>query len=462
MAVIFELFSILFWFVALLVPLIAIHEFGHLLMARLVGVRIVEYGIGMPPRAWSKYWKGIVWSLNWLPLGGFARIYGDHDALDEAQYIMDDSGSDEAREFYLTERYEELIRNRELRYFLELNNLEYDKDWKALEEDDKKLGPEDHDRLKSTLSTLIEWEFDQKIAGKNNKNAFFAKRLWQKILILAGGVTFNFITAIFIFWVILSFIGTPPLPQFNDDIAELQDRGFQVERISENVVVFNVTKDSPAEKAGLEYGSELLSINGNQLDEVETNEQFINIVQQFPTVELEFKNRDGEVFNKDIELEEIDGQRRIGIESFGYTVSYKAPNVVEGFQGAINQTIGFSRMQIFVLGDIVQAIVPGQESEFVDQVGGPLRIGSVGAQIFSLQGASGILNVAALISISLAVLNLLPIPALDGGRMVLVVLNAILGKRNKKIEGLAIGVSFVALLALSLLIAFRDVLYVFF
>jgi len=60
--VIMKILEISFWFIVLLIPLVAIHEFGHLLFARLFKVKVLEYGIGLPPRAFYKKWKGIVWS----------------------------------------------------------------------------------------------------------------------------------------------------------------------------------------------------------------------------------------------------------------------------------------------------------------------------------------------------------------------------------------------------------------
>ena len=64
-----------------LVTLVVVHELGHAIAARRSGVVVEEFGIGFPPRAWSKKLKsGLLFSLNWLPLGGFVKLQGEHDA----------------------------------------------------------------------------------------------------------------------------------------------------------------------------------------------------------------------------------------------------------------------------------------------------------------------------------------------------------------------------------------------
>jgi regulator of sigma E protease len=70
--------TLIFWFVIIVIPLVIVHEFGHTIMSWLFKIRVVEYGVGMPPRTPIKFrFRKMLYSLNWLPLGGFAKIYGD-------------------------------------------------------------------------------------------------------------------------------------------------------------------------------------------------------------------------------------------------------------------------------------------------------------------------------------------------------------------------------------------------
>jgi regulator of sigma E protease len=69
-------------FVGMLVALIVIHELGHYITAKLFGITVLEAGIGYPPRAWGFTWRGTIYSINWLPLGGLVRLVGEEDPSD--------------------------------------------------------------------------------------------------------------------------------------------------------------------------------------------------------------------------------------------------------------------------------------------------------------------------------------------------------------------------------------------
>ena len=99
----------------------------------------------------------------------------------------------------------------------------------------------------------------------------------------------------------------------------------------------------------------------------------------------------------------------------------------------------------------------GKISQVSEGLAGPIAVSKISSTVYDIAGIAGILEIMALISISLAVFNILPIPALDGGRFIILTINKITGKRNKKIEGAIISTTFFALLLLSAFIAFRDV-----
>ena len=67
----------IFIFVVALSILVLVHEFGHFFAAKFTGVKVEEFGLGLPPRIWGKKYKGTVWSLNWLPIGGFCKLSGE-------------------------------------------------------------------------------------------------------------------------------------------------------------------------------------------------------------------------------------------------------------------------------------------------------------------------------------------------------------------------------------------------
>jgi regulator of sigma E protease len=497
MDIIVQILSLVFWFVVILLPLVAIHEFGHLIIARLNGIKVVEYGIGIPPRIWHKKWKGIVWSVNWVLLGGFARIYGDHDAIDEAKETFK-TNPEEARKQYIKDRFQEIIANQELEFFLQDNNLEYDEKWKWFESvankgidinlsivnivdfgfslitqtgtlvgsypnatfDEKKVQvSEFYSKNLKQLETLIDWEFDTKL---ESKEAFMNKAWWQQTLVLLGGVSFNLLTAFILFFLLFGVISTPPSTVLPDKIKEIEQNATITSK-SENVTIFRLQKDGPAYKAGIRTGDELISFGGNSLSNLKSFDEFRNMVQSKKDAPVEVVYRSkatGETKTEKVELANSEGQARFGVQSdgFGYVVQFKVNNVFSAAGMAFDSTKNLFVLNFKVLGDVFVALLPNTtDRSALEYVGGPVAISSVSSQIFNLQGFGGILNIMAVISVALAAFNLLPLPALDGGRWVIITLNKILGKRNKRLEGVVISFTFLFLLGLGFLIAFRDV-----
>ncbi|HZP26225.1 MAG TPA: site-2 protease family protein, partial [Dehalococcoidia bacterium] len=76
------LFDAILPFFGIMIVLVVVHEFGHYITAKLAGVKVLEAGLGYPPRAWGFYWRGTLYSINWLPLGGFVRLLGEEDPSD--------------------------------------------------------------------------------------------------------------------------------------------------------------------------------------------------------------------------------------------------------------------------------------------------------------------------------------------------------------------------------------------
>ena len=466
MDIILQTISIIFWFIIILIPLVAFHEFGHLIMARLVGVKVMEYGIGIPPRWLYFRWKGIIWSLNYVLLGGFARIYGDHDALDEAQ---DTSKTDpkKAKEEYLENRFNELVANQEIQFFLEENNLEYDKDWiefekskfaKGVQDPNEKDKVSQYEALGKQLETLIEWEFDSKL---KSKEAFFAKNWLQQTLILMGGITFNLIAGVLLFWVMFTTTGSitqTAFPQENSKITQYAD----ITNKSENLKVPGVLKDSQAAKIGLKNGDDLISIGSDNLQNLNSIEDFKSILNKYADQEISvvFRSKETGEFKtvKATLTKNDDGKVLFGVSGIGYELNYKAKNLGTGFLLGVTQTWDYFLLNFKALGDIVIALLPQtSDRTALEYVSGPIAVSSFSSRIFKDFGAAGILFLMALVSIGLATFNILPLPALDGGRLLIITLNKIFGRRNKRMEAVAISLTFFLLLGLGVLIAFRDI-----
>jgi regulator of sigma E protease len=469
MSIFIEIINILFWFVVILIPLVVIHEFGHLIMARLAGVKVIEFGVGIPPRVAHRKWKGIIWSINWVLLGGFAKIYGDHDALDEANE-QNKINPRLAKEQYVENRLGELVSNHELQFFLKENNLHYDESWKDFDESKflsstdlkfEKATHEEYLKKQKTLETLISWEFDNKLA---TPEAFYNKNLFQKTIILMGGILFNLATAVIIFFLFYGIIGSPltfiPLDQ-QDEAAQKYD----ITYLNNNVQVLSLSQDGAAYAAGIRPGDYIESVSGQPLSELSNFEEFKNLIEQNrgEAVSVVYITQEtGKRESKSLSLEVEGSKSLFGVspQNIGFSGTVKSKSIQDAFVIAIQDTYKTLIENFKILGRIVSSPFTG-DKEAVEQVGGPVLVGKLGNQIYDLQGAKGIFNAMAFISVSLAAFNLLPLPALDGGRWVIIALSTLFGKRNKRLEGSIISVTMIALLTLGVIIAFKDIRAVF-
>lgn len=288
-----------------------------------------------------------------------------------------------------------------------------------------------------------------KIKGENGENkdpdSFGAKPFWPKLATLLAGVTMNFILAA----VLLGFGFMVGLPADLGTISD--DRAIIVTQ--PQVMVQHVEKNSPAAAAEIKSGDIITAVNSTP---VTTASALIDVVRQSTNkaLALEIK-RDDSIVTKEVtpaKFEE-DGIPRLGIALADagivrfpwYLALYK------GIQAAVG---GF--MNIFISFYIlVRELMLGNGLAF--GVSGPVGIAVAVGESARL-GFSYLINVTAMISLSLAALNVLPIPALDGGRALFVIVEKIFRRRVPvKIEQITHTVGFVALLLLIVVITWRDI-----
>ena len=281
---------------------------------------------------------------------------------------------------------------------------------------------------------------------RDEVGSFSSKKPWQRVLVLSAGVIMNLILAA----VLLSVGFMFGLPQAIDGLTNENIRDRKVQIVS-------VLPDSPAAKADLKLGDEVVSFNG---EKITTVEQLISLTSSAIDTNVKIKIKRGqEELEKEIgviKLEETGkggvgiGLLATGVVKYGFFTS-----IVKGVAATATMTwaiiLGF-------LGMIKNLFTTG--SVGVD-VSGPVGIAVMTGQIAQL-GFAYLIQFAAMLSVNLAVINFLPFPALDGGRVLFVIIEKLRGKpMNDKTEGIAHAIGFLLLMLLIVFVTFKDIVRMF-
>lgn len=343
-------------FVLLVVPLIVVHELGHLVAARLRGIDVPEFGIGFPPRLFTLLrGRRTELTINALPLGGFVRMAGSE------------------------------------------------------ERDTDPAG----------------WE---------------RATLTSKVLVMVAGVAMNIVVAF-----LLMFALSGPL----------------AERAS--ILLEDVQAGSPAAAAGLLPGDRILGLEG------ETFDRFDSPLQSLPgragetvQVTVETPGQSARVVSITLRTaEEAAGQGYLGVQIASIDGAGPLSRPIGDALGlAVTRTWDAGTSIIGALGSFITS--PFRPSDGTSGVAGPIGI-AVGVSAAAGQlGFAGLLHIAALLSANLAVLNLLPIPPLDGGRVAALFLRRLLGEvRGRRVERQLVTAGAVLMLALFAWISLGDILNLF-
>lgn len=359
----------------LFVALVVVHEFGHFIAARRNGVEVEEFGIGFPPRAKVlARKKGTVYSLNWLPLGGFVRLKGENDEVDEP-------------------------------------------------------------------------------------GSFGAASLKTKVKIMLAGVGMNLLTA-YVLLTLAALIGIPKLLPNQFTVAS------DTATASREVFIGYVEPGSPAAEAGIMARDKILSItHDNRTETVDSADELPVLTEKLAgeTVQVTVE-RGGEQKHAFVELrtaEEVEQSREseepkgyLGIAPTEFILqrsTWSAPVVAAGL---IKQ---FTVETFKGLGNALGALASGDTTKASEQVSGPVGV-FVLLKDGSILGFEFILFLIAIISLTLAIMNALPIPALDGGRLFVTLLFRLFNKPLKKdLEDKIHGMGFLALMLLFVVITIVDI-----
>ncbi|MBL7159143.1 site-2 protease family protein [Candidatus Microgenomates bacterium] len=363
-------------FIFVISILVLVHELGHFLMAKKFGIKVEEFGLGLPPRIWGIKKGETTYSINILPIGGFVKLFGEE-------------------------------------------------------------GEEENSKTPKLQKAKLE-------------RAFFAKPLWQRAMVLLAGVVMNFILAVLVF----SFL-------FTQGVFVPTDR-VTVEKVEEN---------SPAEGVGLEEGDIIKEIKVDLLQdypgrsstqdspgiEIKSAEKLINFTKEHLGEEIELLVLRGEeelTFKITPRKDPPEGQGAMGIAISDFEEKtypwYKAP-----FWGTY-EAFKLSGVLVKGLGQTLWRLITFQPIK--EEVAGPVGIAQITGKAVKF-GKMAVLELLGLLSLNLAVINILPFPALDGGRLLFLGTEATTGKKIKaKWERIAHQTGMTILLVLLLLVTINDVL----
>jgi regulator of sigma E protease len=363
----------------LLVLLVVVHELGHAIAARRNGVVVEEFGIGFPPKAWSKKLKnGVLFTLNYLPLGGFVKLQGEHDAADK---------------------------------------------------------PGDYG----------------------------AVNLWAKTKILLAGVLVNYLVAAVIFTG-LALFGLPKVIENQFTVAS------DTTEVSKPVTIVTVGADSPAMAAGLKKGDEIIRFAGERLNSPSDLTRLAKD-NRGKTVEIIY-NRDGRETNVPVKLRATADKGFLGVgadQRTTYKSTWSAPIVGVALTGQLTvvtlQGLGDTLANLFT--GLIDKVNPSESARSAgdeklgtvgESVAGPLAILGILFPSATEAGIGALLFMTALISLALAIMNLLPIPALDGGRwFVTMVFHALRRPLSRETEERIHGTGFLVLMGLFVLVTIADI-----
>lgn len=365
-------------FIITILILVVIHEFGHYFAAKKFNIKVLEFGFGLPPRVWGKKIGETLWSLNWLPFGGFVRLLGEDET--------------------------------------------------------------NKDVLK-------------------DKRSFASQSVLKRITVVVAGVAMNLLLA----WVLFYFVIWAQ--NFHVQLPLLSPYKFAgVNQTNESVImVGKIAPGSPAESSGMKSNERIFAFEGQKISNMDY------LVQQIKTnagkeVTLTLSDVQGK------EKREVkvvprenpppnEGALGISLGSFDFANLDYSSATHKLFAGPIH-SYNVAAYSYTILSDTISYSLAKKDLTPVsDSVAGPIGITNIVKQILSIKNPLvPYMDFVAALSLNLAVVNILPFPGLDGGRLLFLVIEAITGKKvHETVEKYVHTIGLAILLSLIILVTVSDI-----
>lgn len=407
--------------------IVIIHEFGHYYFAKKAGILVREFAIGMGPKIFQVRKGETVYTLRLLPIGGYVRMAGhDEDEQEIKPGMMITIELDKENIVQKLNFDEHLIIENSVPFQIEEADLH-----RSMTLSGYFVNSEEKVNLTvSKQATIIESDGTEVVVAPIERQ-FNSASLWNRIKTNAAGPMNNFILSIIIFIIVGFMQGGVP---------------------SNDPVIGQVSDQSAAHEAGLQTSDKIISIDGV---DIHSWDEMTSIVRSSADKTLSMTiQRNGDTKNVSITPKSVEGQNGSKIGQLGVTRTLD--NSILSILGyGFTQTISVIVLVLSALGSIFT------KGFNLNQLGGPVAIYSLTSQV-AKNGLIDLLSFMGMISANLGVMNLLPIPALDGGKLVL---NFIEGIRKKPLDPekefyLTIAGA-IFLFALMLLVTWNDIMKLF-
>lgn len=338
--------------------MIMIHEFGHYIVAKWIGVRVNEFSFGFGPKIVGYQGKETLYSLRIIPLGGFVKLHGI--------------------------------------------DAEPDENGEAV------------------------------IAPIDDPQSFMNKPVWQRMAVIAAGPIMNFVLAIILFVGVFAYLGVPSPSNSN--------------------LIGSLVSGKPAAAAGIQPGDKIIAVDQektadwNRLTEVihDKPDQMLNLT-------IERANGKQQTVSVKTEKDPQTGYGMIGIAP---EITYMHTSILQSTVFGLERTVDFTKYIVVALTQMITGKIPAD-------VGGPVMIYQAIGDA-AQQGLDDLLALTGVLSIQLGLLNLFPIPALDGSRLVFLLFEGLRGKPlNPEKENMIHLVGFVLLMLLMIAVTYKDVVRLF-
>lgn len=407
--------------------LVTVHEYGHMFFAKRAGIMCPEFAIGMGPKIFSFRKNETLYTIRLLPVGGYVRMAGDgleEPPVQPGMHVkIKLNDKDEITHIILDDQHK----------FQQIEAMEVKqcdfKDGLFVE------GVTAYDEVRHRFSIAEKSYFVEngsliQIAPRDRQ--FTYKKPYQKFLTLFAGPLFNFLLTLVLFIGLAYYQGTP-----TNSVDE-------------------VAKDTPAAQAGLKSGDTIVKLDGKKIEDKSDIDKVVEQNKDKKTTMI--VKRDGNTHTIDIKPKKVE-QKVTKNKSqtrylFGYTPSTEH-TLFKPIVAGIDRTLEAGKLIFTAIVGMIASIFTGNFS--FDMLNGPVGIyHSVDSVVKT--GIINLISWTALLSVNLGLMNLLPVPALDGGRILFVIYEAIFRKPvNKKAETTIIAIGAVFVLIVMVLVTWNDI-----